>query len=315
MKTFHSETVHQLREHAMKHCVRQPTTDQPGMSKVFCKPGSPVVGSIIAILFLSSGPTTAFLHSQESSLLHNPVVPQRPPGLLDPPRGASPTMDPMQAAQYQAAGMSMLPPGANAAYSQSPTLDGRGVAPMTLYNPATYTFQPPPPQRVLKVHDIVQIRVDELARMTAEGIAQQRKNGLYNAALMDWIKLEGLSRVKPAAQADGDPTITGQTNQVLRANSQLITRESLTFTIAAQIADIYPNGNIVLEAHKTINVNDNRWEISLSGICQDAAIGPDNTVLSRDIIDLKIDKRELGQARDGYKRGWFSEWLGRFQPF
>lgn len=180
--------------------------------------------------------------------------------------------------------------------------------------PPPRTYQAPLPPKVLRVHDIVQIRVDETARMMADGTASQRKNAVYDALLADWIELDGLS-LKPAPQADGDPRVNGTTNQVFRAQSQVQTRESLVFNISAEIADIKPNGRIVLEAHKLITDNDNRWSTSLSGECQDTAIGPDNVVLSRDIINLKIDKHETGQARDGYRRGWLSSLFSKIQPF
>lgn len=206
------------------------------------------------------------------------------------------------------------------AYSMAPSTPETGtiVAPSMPNYPqlaaASWTYAVPSPPRVLRIHDVISIRIDEVARMTAEGRASQRKNALYDAVLKDWLEFDGLG-VRKAPQTGGDPQVNGQLNQQYRATSDLQTRETLAFNIAGEIADIRPNGNIVLEGHKSITVNDNRWELSISGMCQAKDIGPDNVVLSKDIIDLKIDKREAGQARDGYRRGWFTEWFNRLQPF
>lgn len=304
-------------------------------------------------LALLSMITGQYCQAQESSLFHNPIAMQRQvssapaaqqPQLIaqnqpqfNPNATVANPLRPDAAGQVGGGSTQPLPmqqqtqPAMNnqgTLLQPSMTVTNQGTvapanfqanypaySPMTIQNPAVYNYQPPVRQRVLKVHDIVQIRVEELSRMTADGVASSRKTGLYDARLQDWVRLEGLTSLKPAVQADGDPRVRGETNQTLRANSQLITRESLTSNIAAEIADILPNGNIVLEAHKEITINDNRWQMSLSGVCQDSAIGNDNVVLSKDIINLKIDKKEAGQVRDGYKRGWFTEWLGRFQPF
>jgi flagellar L-ring protein FlgH len=232
--------------------------------------------------------------AQNSSLFQNPVAELPPPpdgrGGQQPNLRAYSTLD---TGSVMSASVPMLPQMAA----------------------ASWTYQPPTQARALHVHDIISIRVDEAARMSAEGRASQRKNAMYDAVLKDWLAFDGFDSIKPAKQSDGDPAVNGQLNQTFRANSDVITRESLVFNIAAEIADIRPNGNVVLEAHKMISINDNRWEISLSGICQADDIGPDNVVLSRNVIDLKIDKRESGQSRDGYRRGWFTEFFSRFQPF
>jgi len=187
-------------------------------------------------------------------------------------------------------------------------------APLKL-DTGSWTYIPKVVPRVLAINDRVTVRVDELARMQSEGEVERRKNAQHDAILQDWVRLIGLKALKPAVQADGDPRIRGQLQQLFRAEAEVETRESLALNIACTVADIRPNGDLVLEGHKQIRVNDDFWEISLVGICRREDVGPDNVLLSRNIVNMKLDKRERGHVRDGYRRGWLGRWMDEFAPF
>ncbi len=179
----------------------------------------------------------------------------------------------------------------------------------------SWTYIPVPSAKQVRIEDFVNIRVDQLSRMTSLGEVQTRKNNQYDAILRDWIELVGLRAIKPSPQADGDQRVRGQVQQQFRAEADMQTRESLTFNIQAKIVDIRPNGNLVLEAHSQVQVTEEIWDCSLSGECRREDVGPDNTLLSKHIADLRIQTRARGQVRDAYKRGWFQRWFDQFQPF
>lgn len=170
------------------------------------------------------------------------------------------------------------------------------------------------PPKEIRIHDLVSIRVEELARMQSESTVQRRKNALYNAVLLDWLKLDGLNILK-APQAQGDPRVKGQLDQTYRTQGDTLTRESLTFNIAAEVVDIRPNGTLVLEAHREVKNNEDVWNYSLTGICRKEDIGPNNVILSRDIAQMQLHKRERGSTRDSYKRGWLIRWMDELAPF
>jgi flagellar L-ring protein FlgH len=178
-----------------------------------------------------------------------------------------------------------------------------------------WTYIPPTQARQIRMHDIVTIRVDESATSLLLGNATSRKTTSYDAVVRDWIRMVGLDTIKPAPQSDGDPRVQVNQNEVYRGDSTIRTSESLTFNIAAQVVDILPNGLIVLEGTTTVELNDNRLEVSLIGTCRSLDIDPNNTVLSRNLVNKHIKKRENGHVRDGYSRGWLTRFLAQIKPF
>lgn len=189
-------------------------------------------------------------------------------------------------------------------------------SPLTLKNGSfIYRDRPPEEQvRELAERDIITVLVDIRTRMLSEGDAESRNVRNLTATLADWIRFDGKS-IKPAPQSDGDPRIVGTLNNQSRAESDMELRDSLTFRIAAKIVEIRPNGNLLIEGNWDITNNEEHWRISLTGEVSREAIGPDRTVSSDAIDDLKVVKRELGQVRDGYARGWAQRLYDRFKPF
>lgn len=179
----------------------------------------------------------------------------------------------------------------------------------------SWSYVPPTTARVLKLHDIVSIRIEEISTSLSTGSATSRKTTSYDATLKDWLRLVGLDTIKPAPQADGDPRIQTNQTEVYRGDSNLRTSENYTRNIAAEIVDIKPNGQIVLDATKEIDEDDNVVRYSLTGTCRSQDIGPDNVVLSRNLIRSKISRQSLGHVRDGYSRGWLTKFMARVKPF
>jgi flagellar L-ring protein precursor FlgH len=205
--------------------------------------------------------------------------------------------------------------GQDASLLQAPPA-APGQVPLTLEN-SSFMFQKLPPeaeQRELRVNDIITVLVDYRSTMASDGNAENRKTTNLNAALKDWLHFDG-KNLLPAPQSKGDLTVNGQLTSQYRADSQLQLKDSLTFRIAATVVDIQPNGNLVIEAHRYIHINDEVWQQSLTGIVRRSSINADRTVRSDEVADLRVDKKEMGFVRESYQRGWFTEWYDKWKPF
>ncbi len=185
--------------------------------------------------------------------------------------------------------------------------------PLLLENESwTYQVVEPPPR--IKVHDVVTVVVDLKAQVLSEGEMDRKKKANMNAALKQWVLIKGGDLV-PDPQSAGAPAIAGEWNNKMRSEGGLETQEAMKTRIACQVVDERPNGNLIIEGHKTAIVNDEVWNFSLSGEIQPVDLLPNRTILSERVANLRIHKQEEGHTRDAYRRGWLMKMLDYVQPF
>lgn len=185
--------------------------------------------------------------------------------------------------------------------------------PLTLQN-ESMLFQRIEPPKTLQLNDIVTVVVNINSRMFSSGNVQNRKQINLDIILRDWVGLDGLA-FRPDPQSLGDPRFRGAVNSQFRTEADLKTRNGLTFTIAAKVIDVLPNGTMVIEARQQFNINEEQWERWLTGVIRREDVSPDNKIESEDIAELNVHNREIGMVRDGYRRGWLQRFYDRFQPF
>lgn len=178
----------------------------------------------------------------------------------------------------------------------------------------SWTFQKPAEPVPVALHDIVTVVINESSVVISDGLMDRRKDAKGDLKLTNWIFLKGLSAfVNP--MVSGEPEIAGTVNNKMRSQASLETRDSMKFRLACTVVDIRPNGNLVLEGRRTIQNNDEIWEYSLTGEVRARDILPNNQVQSENVAEMRLDKREAGHVRDGYRRGWLLKLLDNYQPF
>jgi flagellar L-ring protein precursor FlgH len=187
---------------------------------------------------------------------------------------------------------------------------------LTLDN-SSFIYRKLPPEaehRELVLHDIITVLVDYRSSMLSEGDANNKRTASLNAVLSDWLKFTGKDLI-PSPQSNGDQRVNGSLQSQFKAESDMTLKDTLTFKIAAEIIDIQPNGNLVIEARSEFHINEEVWQHSLTGVVRRQSIGPDRTVRSEEVFALRLDKRNNGFVKDGYARGWFTRWYDKWKPF
>lgn len=173
-------------------------------------------------------------------------------------------------------------------------------------------IDPPQPQEI-KLHDIVNIIVDEKSEVIMNSKFNRQKISRLKAELKEFVRIGQSGNLAPAAL--NAPTIDAQLQGTLNTTGQLTDQEGIKYRIAATVVGVLPNGVLQLEARKKIQTQDDISEYTLTGELRATDISPDNTASSENIANLNIVKQQKGRVYDSTKRNWGYRLYDLLSPF
>jgi flagellar L-ring protein precursor FlgH len=148
------------------------------------------------------------------------------------------------------------------------------------------------------VDDIVTIVVSERASAVSSGATKSARSSSASGSVS---AIGGPTRATGAlanlARLSSDSKLDGQGST---------SRETvLTTTLSARIVALLPNGNMVVEGTKNIQVNSETQKVTVRGVIRPADVMRDNTVPSDRLAQLEVVLNGKGVVADAVRRPMF----------
>jgi flagellar L-ring protein precursor FlgH len=154
------------------------------------------------------------------------------------------------------------------------------------------------------VNDLITINIIENTQATGAGSVQSKRT--FTAS-------SGVSTIfgkSPAALATlFAPTSTADLEAQGASNSS----QQLTTSLTGRVVDLLPNGFLVIEAVRTILMNNEQQTVTVRGVIRPGDIAPDNSVLSTQVGDLEVELQGKGVISNATRP--LSGWLGLLLKF
>lgn len=167
--------------------------------------------------------------------------------------------------------------------------------------------------REFSVHDLITIIVREQRKYESEAELETKKKFNIKSTLNALFEPVN-GTLGAAAFSNGKPNVDFKFNSNIKNESDMDREDRFTTRITAEIVDIKPNDNLVLQARARIQYEDEVSIVTLTGVVRSVDVTPDNTVLSTQLAQKNITVENAGAVRDGSRRGWIPRLLDWLRP-
>lgn len=164
--------------------------------------------------------------------------------------------------------------------------------------------------RARRIGDLVFVDVIEGSSASVSSGAKRSRDsgtlgGLVTAA--GALPAPGAAVIAGAAGALGNRKFEGKGNT--ERTSDLRSR------IAARVIEVLPNGDLRIEALKTVKINQETEKLLLSGIVRQRDLTNDNVVPTTAVGDLRVELNGKGVASADNAPGWLFRLFEKITPF
>ncbi len=110
-----------------------------------------------------------------------------------------------------------------------------------------------------------------------------------------------------------DVTISGRRG--FDGQGQADQANSLSGEVSVTVAEVYPNGTMLVQGQKRVTLNRGDEFVRIKGIVRTADVSADNRVLSTRVADAQIAYTGKGDVARAGRQGWLSRFFSVVSPF
>ena len=85
--------------------------------------------------------------------------------------------------------------------------------------------------------------------------------------------------------------------------------------ISVTVAEVYPNGTMLVQGEKELRINRGHEFVRISGLVRTADVGPENRVPSTRVAHARIDYVGRGEIARASRQGWLQRFFSIISPF
>ena len=162
----------------------------------------------------------------------------------------------------------------------------------SLWQPGAKSFFNDP--RASHIGDVITVNVSTADAAKLSNTTSRSRSNTDNASMDN---LFGLESVLPSAM---DPSsLVKMGSDMSNSGTGAVARsESINLTLAALVAQVLPNGNLVIDGHQQVRVNNELRDMRVSGIVRREDITQDNTVNLTQIAEARISYGGRGRLME-----------------
>lgn len=168
--------------------------------------------------------------------------------------------------------------------------------------------------RARRPGDLVTVIIDEQSLAQREASTDLKRDAAEEARLNAFFgAIAALRTAVPEVKSD--PAIQAKNSSSFDGQGATSRSEALKAVIPCTVRKVFSNGNMLIEGHRAVLVNQDEQHLLISGVVRPEDIDANNKVLSTRMVDAHIEFSGMGNVAARQRQGWLGQWLPWFWPF
>ncbi|MBX7100753.1 MAG: flagellar basal body L-ring protein FlgH [Myxococcaceae bacterium] len=188
-------------------------------------------------------------------------------------------------------------------------VDAQPQQPGSLFHPGQSAAMLFTDARALHQNDLVVVKVEELADSQRRADTDLKHASKVSADLSLFLQVAGVKGT------DLEAGTAGQLGTEFQGLGSTRRTEHLVATVPALVKQVLPNGNLFVEGHRVVLVNQEEHHFYISGVVRPIDIDQQNSVKSSLLADAEVEFTASGNLTDNQRQGVLGRFLTWIWPF